>query len=61
MNIIDTFHLDWPNLIVGFVLGAIAAYAAHALYDRVQTYPRSSLVRKKYGKVGGLAHLCLFA
>jgi hypothetical protein len=51
MNTISALHLDWPNLIVGFVLGCIAAYAAHALYDRRQTAAQASLLRKKYGRL----------
>jgi len=51
MNIIAALHLDWPNLIGGFVLGCAAAYAAHVLYDRNQTSARASLLRKKYGKL----------
>ena len=48
MNIISALHLDWPNLIAGFLLGCLAAYATHAIYDRNQTAARASLMRKKY-------------
>lgn len=51
MNTISALHLDWPNLILGFVLGCIAAYAAHALYDWRQTAAQASLLRKKYGRL----------
>ena len=53
MDIITSHPLDWPNLIVGFVLGCVAAYAAHAYYDRRQETKRASRLRDRYGK---LAH-----
>jgi len=46
-------YLDWPNLIAGFVLGFLAAYGAHALYDRNRMTARASLLREKYGKLAG--------
>jgi hypothetical protein len=53
MNIITAFHLDWPNLIAGFVVGCLAAYVAHAYYDRTQTAARASFLRRRYGKLAG--------
>jgi len=53
MNIISALHLDWANLIAGFVLGSLAAYGAHAYYDRIHTAGRLSLIRKKYGNLAG--------
>jgi hypothetical protein len=51
MDIIAALHLDWPNLIGGFLLGSTGAYAAHILYDRRQTAALASRLRKRYGKL----------
>jgi hypothetical protein len=53
MHIFSALHLDWPNLIVGFVLGFAAAYAAHSMYDKGQAKARASFLSKEYGKLAG--------
>lgn len=49
------FHLDWPNLIAGLILGFVAgiaaAYLAHAIYDRKQASARARILHEKYGKL----------
>jgi len=50
-------HLDWPNLLVGallgFILGIIAAYIAHSSYDKKQAARKAAWLKQKYGKLAG--------
>jgi hypothetical protein len=49
--------LDWPNLVAGGVLGIplgyLAAYAAHARYDRKQAAGRAASLHRRYGTLAG--------
>jgi len=44
-------HFDWPNLLLGLMLGAIADYLIHAGYNRHKESAKGRALRRKYGKL----------
>jgi len=45
------YHLDWPNLIAGLILGLFGGYLIHVVYHWRQGAAKARNLCSKYGKL----------